>query len=436
MAMNFSGILNSVKNRSVLVILNTAIAAAASVVLLLGAARAMDQDDLSDFSLVQLIVVTSVMLQRSTLLSPALATQRSVGRTVIPTSWAVTVSIPSAIVLAGCLSVAFGTGPEEYLLWFLAGLAAGGAALVQDTVRYGLLSRNLTSKAVFSDAVWLTLISVSLIFPAWFSDPLFLTFYWGFSGAASIAIGLIPLLLHSAKSHGLPRASIRRTWKLGKWSGIDAALSATATLLPMIFTAFVLGSAEAGTYRVLQSALGPINILCTSMITLFGLDSWQLISAAGLKSLRRKVSRAVVAMIAFTTVYVAFAELAMVWLSGIASPELFRIAVIVGVVGIIGSATSPLSAAALALGYQRHGAVLRFVIVLFALLASFAGLAGVWLPWNDPIGTVTLFAAVAGLLGWLFSYKIAMGRETRLLASNRESASPERAVGPSTSNLS
>ncbi|MDP9694964.1 UNVERIFIED_ORG: O-antigen/teichoic acid export membrane protein [Arthrobacter globiformis] len=416
--MSFAGIINSIKSRNVLVILNTAVAAAASVVLLLGAARAMDQRALSDFSLVQLLVVTAVMLQRSTLLSPALATQRMAGRTVIPLAWAARVSLPAAVVVAGCLSVAFGSDGGHYIQWFFAGLAAGGAALVQDTVRYGLLSRGLTSVAVLSDAFWLLLILATLIAPVWFADPLVLTFYWGLTGVASVAIGLIPLVFQISKSAPPPtRASIRKTWRLGKWSGIDAVLSAAATLMPMLFTAFVLGSAEAGTYRVLQSALGPINILCTSMITLFGLDSWQLTTAEQLKLLSKRVTRAVIAMIAFTTAYVAFAEILMIGLSGISSPELLRIAVIVGVVGIIGSATSPVSAASLALGYQRHGAVLRFVIVVFALLASFASAVDIWLPWNDPIGTVTLFAAAAGLAGWLFSYKIAMKRETNALVT-------------------
>ena len=94
--------------RSVLVVLNTAIAAAASVVLLLGAARAMGQQSLSNFSLVQLIVVTAVMLQRSTILSPALAAQRSTGRTQVPMVWIGIVSLPAAFCVAFGLSFAFG----------------------------------------------------------------------------------------------------------------------------------------------------------------------------------------------------------------------------------------------------------------------------------------------------------------------------------------
>jgi hypothetical protein len=167
------------------------------------------------------------------------------------------------------------------------------------------------------------------------------------------------------------------------------------------------------------------------LITLFGLDSWKLTSSEELQSLRRKVTRAVLAMVAFTTLYIAFAELVMIVLSGISSPELLRVAIIVGVVGVVGSATSPLSAACLALGYQRHGALLRFIIVLVALVASFAGVLGLWLPWNDPIGTVTIFSAFAGLLGWALSYQVAMKRELKSSSDNSSNVSADMRVTPS-----
>jgi O-antigen/teichoic acid export membrane protein len=420
--MKLSSLVNVAKKRNVLVMLNTAFAAATSVVLLLGAARAMDQEGLSDFSLVQLVVMTTVMLQRSTLLSPALATQRTAGRTVVPIAWVGIVSLPTALVLAGCLSIAFGSSGGHYVEWFFAGLVAGGATLAQDTFRYCLMSRDLTSTAIVSDSCWLLLILATLVMPSWFADPFALTVYWGGSGIVSLLLALVPLLLHASRNVAVKNASIRQTWRLGKWSGIDALLSAIATLSPMLFTAFVLGSSEAGTYRVLQSALGPINILCTSMITVFGLDSWKLTSRLQLRSLSKKVARGVIGMTIFTAAYVAFAEYIIIFLSGLESPDLLRIAVIVGIVGVIGSATSPLSAAALSLGYQRHGALLRLVIVVFAVLVSLAAAAGVWLPWNDPIGTVTIFAAVAGVLGWLLSYKVAMARETKILMSERRRA--------------
>lgn len=410
----------AVKHRNMLVILNTAVAAATSVVLLLGAARAMDQDELSDFSLIQLIVMTTVMLQRSTLLAPALATQRTQGKTVVPRSWALRVSLPTAVALAGIISLAFGAGDGRYVEWFLVGLAASGAALAQDTLRYCLLSRGLTARSVASDACWLFLILLTLLIPGYFSSALNLTAYWGLSGFIAVAIAVLCLFQRSVPVEIPIRASIRTTWRLGKWSGADAALSATATLAPMLMTAFVLGSAEAGTYRVLQSSLGPINILCTSLITMFGLDSWKLTSPIQLSALRRKVYLAVISMTAFAVIYIALAEIVIIALSGLVSPDLLRIAIIVGVVGVIGSATSPLSAAALALGYQRHGALLRLVIVVVSLLVSVFAAFGIWLPWNDPIGTVTAFAAVAGLIGWIVSYRYAMARETSALSRNHE----------------
>lgn len=409
------------RHRNVLVIANTATAAASSVVLLLGAARAMGEKELSDFSLVQLIVMTAVMLQRSALLSPALSTQRSSGRAVIPTAWIWRVSVPIGVSVALLISATFGADGQRYGAWLLVGLTAGIVALVQDTLRYGLLSRGLASHAVVSDACWLALILATLLMQDFLNDAWKLSIYWGVSGLLAVTIAAVSIYRRGRTD--LPSASIRATWRLGKWSGLDALLSAIATLSPMLLTAFVLGSSDAGIYRVLQSSLGPINILCTSLITMFGLDAWQLVSRKQLKLLRKKVTLGVVAMTGFSLVYVAFAEVVIIFLSGITSPDLMRIAVIVGLVGLIGSATSPLSAAALALGYQRHGALLRFVIVVFSLAVSFLGSTGVWLPWNDPIGTVILFAAVASLLGWAFSYRRAIRIE-----SGRFSRSATRAV--------
>lgn len=415
-----SGLLAKLKHRNVLVVVNTAIAAASSVVLLLGAARSMGQQQLSDFSLVQLIIMTSVMLQRSAFLAPALSTQRANGKTVIPLSWVALVSVPLAVAIAGLISVAFGADGNRYAEWFLAGLVAGVAALAQDTLRYCLMSRGLTARAVFSDGCWLLLIFVTLFFPGNFHLALDLTIYWGLSGALAVALALLPLL-RGGRGSEVPNALVKTTWRLGKWSGLDAILSAAATLSPMLMTALVLGSADAGTYRVLQSSLGPINILCTSLITMFGLNAWQLTSRSQLRVLRKQVSIAVISSSIFALLYIALAETLIIALSGLRSTDLLRIAVIVGVVGLIGSAAAPLSAAALALGYQRHGALLRLVIVIFSLLVSFLGSSGAWLPWGDPIGTVTLFASVAGLIGWSFSYRHAIRKETSIMRRNAES---------------
>jgi O-antigen/teichoic acid export membrane protein len=407
-------ILGFARQRNFLVMLNTAIAAGTSVILLLGAARSMDSLELSNFSLVQLIIMTAVMLQRALFLSPALASQRHHGRSLIPARWGVQLSVPCAAVLGLILSAIMSSQVSSSSQWFLLSMSTAAVVLVQDTLRFSLMSRDRILGAVVSDSVWLALIGLTIFLGEYLSTAFSLTIYWLISGLGAVTVALL-FLWFGGRQQSLPRViTLKQTWRLGKWSGLDAFMSATANLAPMLMTALVIGSEHAGTYRVLQSSLGPLNILSTSLITMLGLDSWKFVSLENLSSLRKTVRRALWYMTAFAMAYIALAELAVTLISGLESPELARIALIVGIVGVIGAATAPLSAAALALGYQRDGAILRLIIVTFSLAASLLGGLGLWLPWNDPIGTVTLFAAVTGFIGWTLSYRRAMRTEQSL----------------------
>ncbi|MBD1541856.1 hypothetical protein G9E11_06255 [Arthrobacter sp. IA7] len=383
-----------------------------NVILLLGAARSVNAEELSDFSLVQLIAMTMVMLQRAFFLSPALSAQRTGGRAVIPKQWVLTISLPMAVLGGLLIGLTVGLDDQNFLAWTSLGVLCGVVVLAQDSLRFCLLSRNAVHGAVVSDAVWLSLVVGVAIASGVLVTAESLALYWALSGIVAMVAALVWLLRRP--SDELPLADLGRAWRLGKWSGIDALMSATANLLPMLLTALVLGSEFAGTYRVLQSALGPLNILSTSLLTLFGLDSWRFVSAIGLRRLARKVRRSVGLMILFAVSYVALAEIVIISISGLRSSELLRISIIVGIVGVLGAATSPVNAASLALGYQKHGAILRAVIVTFSIAVSFGAGLGLPLPWNDPIGAVTLFAASAGLVGWGISYRRALEKERRL----------------------
>jgi O-antigen/teichoic acid export membrane protein len=407
-----AGLWARLKHRNVLLVVDTAIAAGMNVILLLAAARSMTGNELSDFSLVQLMSMTMVMLQRAFFLSPALSAQRTGGRAVIPKRWVLTISLPMALLGGLLVGLTVGISDQDFLRWTSLGILCGGVVLAQDSLRFCLLSRNAVHAAVVSDAVWLSLIVVVAIASGLFVTADSLALYWGLSGVAALVAALIWLLRR--RRDELPTADLGRTWRLGKWSGIDALMSATANLLPMLLSALVLGSEFAGTYRVLQSALGPLNILSASLLTMFGLDSWRFASVIGLRRLARKVRRSIGLMVLFAFSYVAVAEIIIISISGLQSSELFRIAIIVGIVGVLGAATSPVNAASLAMGYQKHGAILRAVIVTFSLAASLGAGLGLPLPWNDPIGVVTLFAAAAGLVGWGISYRRALEKERRL----------------------
>lgn len=377
------------------------------MVLILGAARTMTSTALSVFSLVQLLIMSGVTLQRALFLSPALATQRTDGRSLVPVRWTLKVSLPGAILLAGLISALMGSPHGDSWIWLLPSFAASAAALVQDVLRFCLISRNRLYGAVVSDGLWLGFICLTVVPNDLLASATALTTFWGATGGVAVTTALL-FCRTRQNSPSEPMLSIRRTWRLGKWSGLDAGLSATANLAPMLMTALVIGSEYAGTYRVLQSSLGPLNILSTSMITMLGLDSWKFVTHDSLSSLQRTVRRALLSMVLFASAYIALAELAIIAFAELQTPEMVRIALIVGVVGVVGAVTAPLSAASLALGYQKDGAILRVVIVGFSLGASILSGLGVWLPWNDPIGTVTIFAAAAGLAGWWTSYRRAM----------------------------
>lgn len=415
--MRVNRLLARVRDRNFLVIVNTATVAGTNAVLLLGAARSMSAAELSVFSLIQLVGVTAVMLQRAFFYTPALASQRRVGRSAIPVRWSVQLSIPGAVAVGVFVSGTMGSQSSAHVEWFFLGFVSVAVVLVQDALRFCLLSRNAVVAAVASDAIWLALIALTLFLGRYFASADSLILYWSATGLVAVVVALVGLRLTNSLAEK-QLLTIRKCWRLGKWSGLDAFMSAAANLTPMLMSALVLGSENAGIYRVLQSSLGPLNILSTSLMTMFGLDAWKFISSENLGLLRMTVRKATLAMICFALAYIALAEVAIIAISRQSSPDLLRIAVIVGFVGVLGAATAPLSAAALALGYQRDGALMRLVIVTFSLAASFLGGVGSWLPWNDPIGTVTIFAAITGLVGWSLSYRRAMRVEARLLMTN------------------
>jgi len=401
-------------------LLDGALSAVANVSILLLAARLLGPSSLSDFAIVQLTVTTVQALQRATILAPALASQRQQGRGVVPFKWLLFVTLPATFV-GGAVSIGYlALAGGELGEWAVPLILSQAAILILDLCRYRLFSVDKIQLAVVADSLnavaLVALFAIALLGGGLPQDDLTFTL-WCWAG--SLGLAMTSSMLFSALWRGRQINILRlpAVWKLGKWSGLDQLMSAFASIAPLVVTGLALGYEFAGTYRVLQSALGPLNILSTAISTRLGLTSWTLNDRSSLDRLDRTVRKMMLGLSIFTALYVVVAEVMVVLAAELSGPELLRIGLVVGVCGILGSLTVPLSAASAALGYQRYGALIRVLILGGVSGITLAALCGWWLPWNDPIGTAALFASATGLAGWSVSYLRARATERKLVVT-------------------
>lgn len=398
--------------RNTLTLVDTAINALTGVLVVIGAARALDPAHLADFALAQVVATLSIGIIRAAFYSPAMAAQRSSGRAHIPMRWAFTISVATAIPLASGLGLflpQLSSSP----------LAAVGVILVvvftlfcQDGLRAVLISRELPRYAVIADSLTLALIATAVLGGFLPPHALGVLGIWGGAVGVAFAITLVAVLKTSSKST-VQQQSMRNAWRLGRWAALDAIFATTAYLLPMFVATLYIGTNAAGTYRVLQTALGPLNILQTTIVTILGLDSWRTTSKEGLDGLRKLVWRLAGALLVVSALSAAVGLPIMVYLSNLNSENIWRICLIVAAHGIMTAVTTPFMAASFSLGYQRFGVTIRLIALAGSLLVSLPIAGYVWLPYSDPIGVALLFSASVTLIGWVASYRVADRRERR-----------------------
>lgn len=401
--------------RSAVLAADTAVVAATNASILIVAARVFQADDLAAITMAQLLVVTIVGLQRATFLTPAFASQRGTGRTVLPIRWMLYLSAPAAIVWSSVMPLMMPTGGLTYLQLLLTSLAVAYAALAQDFLRFALFTRLRPGFALISDGGFLLLFGILLTGILQSGNPtwplLFLA--WGISAGGASLIAFILVRVCARRGEYVARVRIRDVVRLGKWSGSDAALSGAANLLPMAVSTLALGSPVAAVYRILQTANGPFNILSATFITSAGMDAWKLGDPVEVKALRRRTVRHALVLTLLACAFYAIAYPLIVIIAGISSTETLRVALILGVSGVLGAATIPINAAATAMGYQRVGFVVRVIVVLSALGISVLAIAGSWIPWGDPVGVVAIISSVVGLAGWAIGYELGYRKEFR-----------------------
>lgn len=402
------------RRRNFLLLLDTAATSLTTMVLVVVAARHLGSRPLSSFGLAQLVVVTTVGGLRAGVYSPALAAQLETGRAHIPLNWVQRVGLPLAVVVSACAGPFMGDGRAGWLKWSLVLLAALTCSIAQDGVRTVLVSVEHVRNALISDLAVLSVMVLLWVTGQMPNSPAGLLLYWAAAGLVGLVFGLLSLRRVTVPDD-LPAQSIRAIWRLSKWAALDIALASVATLLPYFVATAALSADITGIYRTLQTALGPLNIVHTTVVTALGLDAWRLAKLSGLETVHRSVERLTALLTVGSLAYAIAAVILMVAVTGLDSPNLYRIAIIMIFTATLGAANSGFNAAALALGYQRSGAILRAIIVTVSVVISLPWAARTWVPWHDPIGVTAIVSAVVTFLGWAISYYVGYQNQRRHL---------------------
>ncbi|WP_307485728.1 hypothetical protein [Microbacterium trichothecenolyticum] len=287
------------------------------------------------------------------------------------------------------------------------------SSLGMDFVRYFYISRDSPQFSVVMDGFFIFTLAPTSILIAF--QPSWIAFAIGWSTSASIAAAGTALILRRKTPSFARQVPLRGTIKLGRWSGLDNLMSVIANLVPMAIATLTLTTPLAAIYRVLQTALGPLNIVNTSLIASFSLGSWRLSSIEGIENLRGQVRRGVRVLLLATVIYVGIAFAAIMFLAELPWSSSARVVAILSIAALFGAWTSPIAAASSALGYQIIGVYIRIAVVAFSLSVSWAVAIGLPVPLDDPIGAVAIASSALGLIGWGFGYIIALRREKRLL---------------------
>ena len=381
--------------RSVVVLLDTAVVAAIGVTVLVVAARSLPPQDLTVFSLMILVVTSAVAFQRTALLAPALATQRSDGPGVVPLKWGLMAGPPIAIV-GTAIMASVPIEPDERLPVLFCCFIATFSWLVVDVIRRNLLTRSMWKPLILLDGSFAVSVLGLSLFAILFGDGL-LSLAVAFATGSGLTLLLLPIARRNVSAHRY--FTLKGTWRLGSWAALDSLMSISANFIPLIATTALIDVQLAGEYRVLQSAAGPLNIIATALITSTGLQAWHFTTAESVRRLKRTALRQSFSLALLALVYLALAALAVTWLAGLESSTILRVTIVVGIAGVLSAFSVPLQAAALSLGQQRFGAFTRILVVAVAVLVSVPEVAR-FLPWQDPIAATSIVAAILSLVGW------------------------------------
>lgn len=402
-------LVNGARGTGAQIALDTAITALVNAALLILGSRLLKDEQLASLTMVQLFATSTVILQRALLLTPGLAARRSIGRpAAIPISWSA-FSVTLLALVAGSIAPFALTTTEPFAVRMAVSVAFSAGLLLQDYVRYLLFSRNRSDLAVRMDVLWLVTTIAGMAYVL--TDTGWIQFIAAWSASSFITVLLTALLWRRHLFYAETFVSLRETLRLGRWSGLDNLLSIFSNILPMVVTTLALATPLAASYRVLQTGLGPLNIINTTLIAGFGLNSYRLTSREEIARLSKRVQQSTLLLCGATLLYTAVAFTALTYVAQIDVNVALRVGVILSIAALLGAATTPSMAAASALGYQFVGVGIRTVVVVLASTISWMAAAGLVVPWDDPIGVVAVGAALLGIVGWGIGYAYAAKRE-------------------------
>ena len=368
------------------------------------AARSLNSSDLSDLAIQLYICLAAVLLQRTSIISPAMVTQRLSGPSRVPLRWIIvsasTLSC-TGLVVSAALGHLIGIRRMESAVLVAAVILF---LCLQDGLRYWAITSANTSVALSGDFVWLVVLFVLYIFAGGRS--------WGVANflhvtLACAAISALFIGIGGSRrgEHAARQASFSATWHLGRWGTLTSLSSTIAVLAPLVGANGVVSPAAAGLYRTLQTVLGPLGVLATSVSTSMLSTAWNYSDAAGVRRLQRSVRRYSLGLLIFSSAYLGVGVVVIILITGIKLGTLWYVPAVVVIGGMLGAPVTPLSTGSLVLGHQRTAAIIAMTTFSFSIVvttvASTRPLAG----HIDPVAVVTVGVGVIGLVWWTMVFR-------------------------------
>lgn len=389
---------------------------ASNVLLVLCAARAMDTDSFAVFSTYQLVIVTLIGVGRMAIFIPALSTQRHGGRRRIPGLWTTPVALGLTFAGAPLAAWILARGGDLTPALMVTLCAIPVFVYLQDGLRYVRLSESRVGLVLASDSAWIILTVPGVV--VWGSDLLAASFFWALGATVGVVILLLP------EPSELPTTNWREAWRVGKWGLVDAALAGLVIAGPTVAALALFDQTLVATYRVIQSAMAPLNLVNSVLVVSFGLGAWKFGQPDAAQILRRRVRRITARLFGLTTFLLVTGIPASLWFAGISLQVALTPWVVVAIASVAGTWMSARQAASQALGMQHIGALTRMVsasfVILVLILSARSGAIA------DPIGTTLIGTTLVGLLGSQAAFRRGLANLSRTVRPVRPGLSCEQ----------
>jgi hypothetical protein len=394
-----------VRGASVLVV-DQVISGASNLVVLLLAATKLGPKSFSSFALAQVLVLAAVTLQRSALMEPAMATQRSLGHGRLK---AITLLCSIVLLCAGVAILQYVLNHDR--TFCLVTVAVTAIALMQDFLRYQGINEHRQRRVLASDASWLVASAILVAVLPLRGSPDRAMIAWGVGA-------VVGLLLFVGMTAAAPGAtfSFEDIWPLSRWSTLEGSLGTVNLLLPLVIGALALDQTNVGAYRIFQNLAGPFNVVHTTVTISLLRTSAQLGSRDAALRLISRVRAWSFQLAGLAAAYMFLASVAVVWV--VASPadrhRYWIPALVVGASAVVNAYLSPKLAAMKSLARQRATVWPRAAVTLASIVLAVLIGTNVWQV-SDGTGTIIAITAALSLFVWNAAYVSVVRKERGLV---------------------